>query len=164
MLHIIVAHDKKNGFARNKQIPWINEEWSKQDLQRFKKLTDGCVVVMGTNTYNEIASLRTIKEDLLPNRTSYVITSNPTKSFNGAKTIPTLEALYELEPDADIFVIGGERLYREAMRYCKSVFVTYIDKDYDCDQLFPTPINNWQMWECSSEPLNEYVTFKHYFK
>ena len=47
---------------------------------------------------------------------------------------------------------------------CKSVFVTYINKDYDCDQYFPVPINNWEFWDHSDEPLNEYVTFKTYFK
>lgn len=164
MLHIIVAYDNKGGFAKNKTIPWLNEEWSKQDLQRFRKLTDGCVLVMGTNTYNEIAGMRTIKEDLLPNRKSYVVTSNPNKTFNGATTIASLSEVAKLEPNRDIFVIGGERLYREAMHYCKSVFVTYIDRDYDCDQLFPVPINEWQLWEYSTEPLNEYVTFKTYFR
>ena len=164
MIHIIVAYDNKNGFTKNKNIPWLAEEWCKHDLQRFKKLTDGCVLVMGTNTYREIASLRTIKEDLLPNRTSYVVTSKPNNVFAGAKTISSLSEVYKLEPNRDIFIIGGERLYREAMPYCNSVFITHINKDYDCDQLFPVPINEWQMWDYSSEPLNEYVTFKNYFR
>ena len=42
MIHIIVAYDNKNGFTKNKNIPWLAEEWCKQDLQRFKTLTDGC--------------------------------------------------------------------------------------------------------------------------
>lgn len=164
MINIIVAYDNKNGFARNKTIPWLHDEWCKQDLQRFKKLTDGCVLVMGTNTYKEIASLRTIKDDLLPNRTSYVVTSNPNNIYAGATAIPALSEIFKLEPNRDIFVIGGERLYREAMQYCNSVFVTYIDKDYDCDQKFPIPMNNWELWDSSAEPLNHYVTFKTYFK
>lgn len=164
MINIIVAYDNKNGFSKNKSIPWLHEEWCKQDLKRFKKLTDGCVLVMGTNTYREIASLRTIKGDLLPNRTSYVVTSNPNKNFAGAKTISSLSEIFKLEPNRDIFVIGGERLYREAMPYANSVFVTYVNRDYDCDQLFPTPINNWEMWESSSESLNDYVTFNTYFR
>jgi dihydrofolate reductase len=164
MIHIIVAYDNKNGFAKNKNIPWLAEEWCKQDLQRFKTLTDGCALVMGTNTYNEIASLRKVKKDLLPNRTSYVVTSKPEKTFPGATAISALSEVYKLEPNRDIFVIGGEKLYREAMINCKSVFVTYINKDYDCDQYFPVPINNWEFWDHSDEPLNEYVTFKTYFK
>lgn len=38
-----------------------------------------------------------------------------------------------------IFVIGGQRLYEEAMHHpaCRYAYVTYIDADYECDAYFP---------------------------
>ena len=38
-----------------------------------------------------------------------------------------------------IFVIGGERLYKEAINNneCDKIYITHIYKDFDCDKYFP---------------------------
>lgn len=137
MISIIVACDNKGGIAKNKTIPWLNEEWSKYDLKRFRDITSNSVIIMGRNTYNEIVELRPIKEDILPNRKSYILTRNPSNVCKGAITIDSIQKVIELEHDKNIFIIGGTSLFSESIKYCDRLLLTYIDKDYLCDDYFP---------------------------
>jgi dihydrofolate reductase len=133
-MKLIACCDIKGGFAKDKQIPWLKEDFSKLDLKRFKELTNGQCVVMGRNTYNEIASLRTIKDSVLPNRECYVITSDPDNACEGATTILTLD---DIQTDKEIFIIGGGKLYSNTIKHCDTVYLTVINRDYECDQFFP---------------------------
>lgn len=133
-MKLIACCDIEGGIAKDKQIPWLNEDFSKLDLKRFKELTTGQCVVMGRNTYNEIAGLREIGDSVLPNRECYVITSNKENTCKGATTISSVD---EIQTDKEIFIIGGEQLYREYLRKCDTVYLTIINHDYECDQQFP---------------------------
>jgi dihydrofolate reductase len=133
-MKIIACCDIEGGFAKDKKIPWIGEDFSKLDLKHFKQITDGSVLVMGRNTYLEIAGMREITTSLLPNRECYVVTSNPENLCPGATTISSID---EIKTDKEIFVIGGERLYRENIRKCDTVYLSLINKNYNCDQTFP---------------------------
>jgi|688.fasta_scaffold00062_80 dihydrofolate reductase (trimethoprim resistance protein) len=135
-ISIIVCCDERGGFAKNKQIPWINEEFSKTDLKNFRLLTTGNTIIMGRNTYNEIAELKPIKLDLLPNRTSFVITSNPKHKCKGAKTFASLHQAIE-KSKTDVFIIGGYQLFVEAIKICNKMHISFINHDYNCDQFFP---------------------------
>lgn len=133
-MKLIACCDIAGGIAKEKQIPWLNTDFSKLDLKRFKELTTDQCVVMGRNTYNEIAGLREIGETVLPNRECYVITTNKDNECKGAITISSIE---EIETDKEIFIIGGEQLYREYLRKCDTVYLTIVGEDYECDQHFP---------------------------
>lgn len=41
--------------------------------------------------------------------------------------------------DEDIFVIGGESIYRQLLPYCKTAYITKIDHAYQADTFFPDP-------------------------
>lgn len=133
-MKLIACCDISGGMSKNKQIPWLNEEVSKIDLKRFKDLTTGHAVVMGRNTYNEIAGLREIGDSILPNRECYVITSDPDNACKGATTILTLD---DIQTDKEIFIIGGAKLYQTTLTKCNTVYLSIINHDYECDQIFP---------------------------
>lgn len=133
-MKLIACCDIMGGMAKDKQIPWLKEEFSKLDLKRFKQLTDGHCVVMGRNTYNEIASLREIGDSVLPNRECYVITSDPDNECKGATTVLTLD---DIQTDKEIFIIGGAKLYQNTIKQCDTVYLSVINRDYECDQKFP---------------------------
>lgn len=135
-ISIIVCCDERGGFAKNKQIPWIKEDFSKIDLSNFQKLTTGNTIIMGRNTYDEIAGLRPIKLDLLPNRTSFVVTSNPKRKCKGTRTFASLAQAIE-KAKTDVFVIGGYQLFVEAMSLCNKMHISFINHNYECDQFFP---------------------------
>ena len=65
------------------------------------------------------------------------------------------EALEELKKynDEDIFVIGGESIYRQMLPYCKTAFVTKIDHAYDADTFFPNldEMEDWKLTGISEE-------------
>lgn len=40
-------------------------------------------------------------------------------------------------PDDDIYIIGGEEIYRQFLPYCRTAHVTRIDYAYEADTHFP---------------------------
>lgn len=128
---IIVAVDENGGIGKNNSIPW----YYKEDFQYFKKMTTNGVVIMGRKTYESIGKT-------LPNRVNIIVsrTMNENIEYTVCRTLK--EALEEFcNQDKDVFVIGGEGLYREALEQyrelCQKVYITRIKGDYECDVKFP---------------------------
>jgi dihydrofolate reductase len=141
MISLIVAVDSEYGFAKGHRIPWLNEEWSKKDLKKFREITAGGNLIMGRNTYNEIAGLREIKEDILPGRKSYVVTSDIEKKCKGAITVSGLTDVLNLD---NLFIIGGQKLFEEGEKYADIIHLTQSKKSYGCDQFF---IPDRKLWK-----------------
>ena len=51
-------------------------------------------------------------------------------------------ALLRLLSENQIFIIGGESIYKKAIDYADRIFLTHIDKDYHCDRFFPNVNEN----------------------
>lgn len=135
--NIIVATDLTGGFAKDGKIPW----YYKEDFKHFKKVTDGNICIMGKYTYEDIAARREIKdgEQVLPGRECYVVTSS-VDEVKGATCIKKLDEIFtkiDYDEKRELFVIGGERLFTEALSGTNKVYMTIINKDYECDKRFP---------------------------
>ncbi len=155
---IIVACDNRGGISVNKKIPW----YYKEDLTVFKALTAGNVCVMGRNTYQEIAEKRQLVNSLgiqevsvckdlvkatppvlLPGRESYVLSRSPGFIPVGAALSKNLHTVCEgldLKDKREIFVLGGEKLFIEALSWTNKIYITVINKDYKCDKFFPIQV------------------------
>lgn len=136
-VNIIVAVDLAGGFAKDGQIPWD----IKEDLRHFKETTTGGVCIMGRRTYEDIANrkLPAPGDDILPGRESFVISRDPDFAPAGAVRVAGMnEAISALDFDdkREIFVIGGELLFREALPFAKRVIMTVVNDFYDCDKFF----------------------------
>lgn len=130
-MNIIVAADRNWGIGyQNKLLVSIPS-----DMKFFREMTTGKVVVMGRKT------LETFPNGLpLPCRTNIVLTRNPNYQVRGAIVVHSVqEALETLKPynTDDIYVIGGEKIYREFLPYCQVAHVTKIDHTYLADTHFP---------------------------
>lgn len=145
-IQIIVATDIEGGIAKDKTIPWIGTPESKVDLANFKSLTDGSPCIMGRKTYDELLAIMKVRKpgeeivELLPNRQCFVVTGNAELEIVGATKVASIrEARNHLPFDyvGKIFVIGGERLFIEALVWASVVHITTINHDYECDQFFP---------------------------
>lgn len=103
------------------------------DLKYFKEKTLGKVVVMGRET---LASLP--KGKPLQGRTNIVLSRNP--SFEAdCKVCNSMGSLFkELEKYnmEDVFIAGGETVYRQFLPYCTSYLVTKIDAEFPADKQF----------------------------
>lgn len=92
----------------------------------------------------------------LKNRTNIIITRDPAYQVKDGIVVSTIEeAVEELKKykEEDIFVIGGESIYRQMLPYCKTAFVTKIDHAYDADTFFPNldEMEDWKLTGISEE-------------
>ncbi len=121
-----IAENNAIGFE-NKLIYWLPN-----DLKRFKALTTGHTIIMGSNTF------RSLPKGALPNRRNIVL-SRKENFFPGAETFHTLEeALAGCTNEEIVYIIGGERLYRAAMPMADMLCLTEIhDTPENADAFFP---------------------------
>ncbi len=105
------------------------------DHKYFRQETTGKVVVLGRKT------LETFPQGMpLANRTNIILSTNPNYQVKGAIVVHSKEELLEkLEeyPQEDIYIIGGESVYRMMLPYCDVIHVTKIDHEYEADAYFP---------------------------
>jgi dihydrofolate reductase len=126
-ISIIVAMAKNRVIGANNALPWHLSS----DLKRFKALTMGHHIIMGRKTFESIGRI-------LPGRTNVVITRNESYRHAGLIIAHSLtDALALCAGDDELFVIGGEQLYREALRLADRVYLTSIDKEFEGDSFFP---------------------------
>lgn len=143
----ILAADKNWGIGYNNRllvsIP--------SDMKFFRQTTTGKVVVMGRKTLESFPNGLPLK-----NRTNIVLTANPDYDVKDAVIVHSkdelLEELKKYNED-DIYVIGGESVYRMMLSYCDTVLVTKIDRAFQADTHFPNldEMEEWTLTEESEE-------------
>ena len=92
----------------------------------------------------------------LKNRTNIVLTGNKDYHVKDAVIVHSKEELLEelKKYDTDeVYVIGGESIYRMLLPYCDTVYVTKIDRAFQADTFFPNldEMDEWVMTEESEE-------------
>ena len=146
-MNLIVAVDKNWGIGykgtQPVEIP--------MDRKFFRETTSGKVVVLGRKT------LETFPNGLpLMNRTNIILTENREFKAKGAIVCHSLEeVLEELKKydDEDIYVIGGDSIYRQMLPYCKLAHITRIHHTYEADTYFPNldQMEDWEITGISDE-------------
>ena len=121
------------------------------DMKFFRQTTTGKVVVMGRKTLESFPNGQPLK-----NRTNIVLTSNPEYKVKDAVIVHSEEELLktlEQYDSEEIYIIGGESIYRMMLPYCDTVFVTKIDRAFQADTFFPNldEMEEWQMTEEGEE-------------
>lgn len=108
-----------------------------EDLKRFKALTLGHPIIMGRKTFESIVEML---GKPLPGRTSIVVTRNPEYRVEGAETVGSLEAAFEVamrENPTEIHIGGGAEIYNAAMPYVSRLHLTLVESDATGDTFFP---------------------------
>lgn len=143
-MNLIVAVDKNWGIGyRNKLLVSIPE-----DMKFFRSETSGKVVVMGRKTLESFPNGLPLK-----NRTNIVLTKNPGYQVKGAIICHSVEEILEelkKYPTEDVYVIGGDSIYRQFLPYCDVAHVTRIDHAYEADAFFPN-IEKMPEWKLTGE-------------
>lgn len=121
------------------------------DMKFFRQTTTGKVVVMGRKTLESFPNGQPLK-----NRTNIVLTSKPDYKVKDAVIVHSEEELLktlEQYDSEEIYIIGGESIYRMMLPYCDTVFVTKIDRAFQADTFFPNldEMEEWQMTEEGEE-------------
>ena len=160
MLSIIVAVAKNNVIGKDNQLIWHLPE----DLKRFKRLTTNHTIIMGRKTFESLGGI-------LPDRMHIILSRNPDFNIDSdyVKVVHSLLELQDyMEDEEEHFVIGGAIIYNLLMPYCKKMYVTQLDKDFEGDAIFPKINEN--TWEEISREVGpddglndfgyEYITYK----
>lgn len=126
-LSLIVAMAKNHTIGVNNTLPWRCPE----DLKHFKSLTMGHHMIMGRKTFDSIGKP-------LPGRTTVVVTRNNVLEIAGCLIAHSLkEAISICAGDAEIFIVGGAELYRQAIPLVDTLYITEIQQDVAGDAHFP---------------------------
>lgn len=134
------------------------------DQRHFREETMGKVIVLGRKT------LATFPQGLpLHGRKNIILSSNPDYRVKNAVVVHSLEALWqELRRyrSEDIYVVGGESVYRQLLPYCDVAHITKLNRSYEADRYFPNldGMKEWKITRDSDEQTYfdlEYVFLKY---
>ena len=156
-ISIIAAISENRALGKNNKLLWHIPE----DMKRFRKLTEGQVVIMGRKTYESLGKP-------LPKRINIVITRHRNKFilshpelvsgseirfrnkfgmtkgfvcssleevFKLAKRLTTNDKL--LTAKKEIFIIGGGQIYQQAIKYADKLYLTIVKGNFEADTFFP---------------------------
>ena len=132
MISLIAAIGKNNELGKNNTLVWSMPT----DLKYFREKTSGHPVIMGRKTFESIGHP-------MPKRKNIVITRDKNYKKDGIEIAHSLEeaitrARTTLAQKEEIFIIGGEGIFREAMPIADRLYITHIDAtDKDANVFFP---------------------------
>ena len=124
---LIAALDRNYAIGRNGAMPWHLPD----DLKRFKALTLGKHVLMGSKTARAIGRI-------LPGRVNLVLTRGSNGAFAGQKPVSSIDAALDIAGGQDLMVIGGGEVYALALPRATRLHLTWVDTiAADPDAFFP---------------------------
>lgn len=138
---------------RNWAIGYKNELLVRipEDQKWFRETTTGKAVIMGRKTLESFPNKSPLK-----NRLNVVITSDMNYSVPGAVVVHSIDEAVEAVrdyADDDVYVIGGESIYRQMLSLCSTAHITKVDYAYQADAHFPDldKEEGWKITETSDE-------------
>jgi len=156
MIALIAAVADNGVIGQNNKLPWNIPE----DLKHFKELTMGKVVIMGRKTYDSIV---TMLGKPLPNRKNVVITRQTNlKLPEGVDVFYNVEEAIKANSSNDVFIIGGGEIYKEAIKFADTMYITHVHKTYEGDAHFPKV--DMTAWKKVEEEEHEGFSFALYKK
>lgn len=156
-MNLIAAVDKNWAIGcKNKLLVSIPA-----DMKFFRETTIGKVVVMGRKTLESFPNGMPLKK-----RTNIVLTHDKTYKVPDAILVHSMEELHEelkKYPSENIYVIGGETIYKQLLEECDVAHITKIDYEFEADAYFPNldELPEWKITQDSEEQT--YFDLEYYF-
>lgn len=146
IISIVVAVAENQAIGLQNQLPWHIPE----DLEWFKRVTMGKPIIMGRNTFESIGRP-------LPGRRNMVISSQIQPQL-GIEIFPNLDAAIASCSEPEICVIGGVRLFEQALNIADRLYYSAIKLKPPADRFFPEL--DWTQWREVSVTPTSRVDFK----
>lgn len=142
MINLIACVDKNWGIGNNGNLLFRIE----QDKEFFKSMTVGKTVIMGRKTFDSL----NIKP--LSDRLNIVLTRNKNFEHEGVIICHSAEEALDFVKNRgeQVFVIGGEEIYRMFLPYCDKAYITKAD-DLKAADAHMVNLDNEKDWELVSE-------------
>ena len=126
-----------------------------EDMRFFKEMTLGKAVIMGRETFESLPGKEPLKDR------KNIILSRKEGYGDGRITIcHSAEDIFDMlkgYKSEDVFVIGGESVYKQFLPYCTEAYVTKIEHKYEADKYFPN-LDSEEEWELVS--VSDLHTYK----
>jgi dihydrofolate reductase len=154
---VVIAAIGRNGeLGKDGKLPWHLPA----DLQHFKRITDGQVVVMGRKTYESLPKK-------LENRTIIVVTTQTDYKaedalvFNSIGEVMHYAHTHDLET---LYVAGGGEIYKHFLPLADAMILTKVAAEYDADTYFHFNENEWESKSITTPPEGVQGEPKFYFE
>jgi dihydrofolate reductase len=133
MISIIAAMDNDRVIGNNNSLPWNLPA----DMKRFKNLTAGKPIIMGSKTFESIGKA-------LPDRDNIVLTDDENYKAPGCKLAYSIEQAVSLAQQSpafqkhrEIMICGGASVYGQFLDRADRMYLTIIDHKFKGDAFFP---------------------------
>jgi len=118
------------------------------DLARFRRFTTPWPIVMGRLTWDGIGRP-------LPNRRNLVL-STTLDSAPGAEIVRSLDEVWTRTADMErVMIIGGARLYEQALPSCTHIHLTIVEGEFHADTHLPLALMGWDITERHHYPADD---------
>lgn len=118
------------------------------DHKFFRQETTGKVVVLGRKTLETFPQQRP-----LPNRTNIILSTKKDYQVKDAIVVHSIDELMEelkQYDTKDVYIIGGDSVYKQMLPYCDTAHITKIDHAYQADTYFPN-LDEMEEWEITAD-------------
>lgn len=157
MISLIAAVAKNRAIGWRGKIPWHLPA----DLKHFRETTMGHPVVMGRKTYESLGKTLPGRTNIVLTRTHLKNTASPEFNPPDAATVPSFKEALDLTDGAgEVFVIGGQSVYEEALPFAEKIYLTLVDAEVDGDTFFPE--FNESEWQLLNSEHHEKDEKNHY--
>ena len=121
------------------------------DLKRFKTITSGSTVIMGSKTWESLP------KKPLPLRRNIVMEYDRNIVYEGAEMVYSIEeAVQAVKAEKEAFIIGGATIYKLFIDKVDKLYLTHIHADFEADVFFPdVDFSQWKLTEDQFIPKSE---------
>lgn len=127
-ISLIAAASENNVIGKDNWMPWNLPA----ELAYFRATTRGKTVIMGRKTFDTM-------DRPMPKRRNIVVSRTPGLAIDGVDVATSIEEAIELAktdgPD-EVFVIGGEQMYRLALPLADRIYLTRVHTVVDGGEAF----------------------------
>lgn len=156
LVSLIAAIGRNYELGKDNQLLWHLPN----DLKFFKQHTLRHAVVMGRRTFESIGRP-------LPNRINIVVSQHfqpPAEVYRAVSLADALEVARE-NGETECFVIGGARLFSEALDFADKLYITRVDAEFEADVFFPEmDMTEWELSFSEAHPSDEKHAYPYTFE
>lgn len=129
IISLIAAMSENRAIGLNNALPW---ESIPADWDNLKKVTHGKKMIMGRKSYDSPHRLWSeVGNYVITRKQDYIV--DP-----GFEVVSSLEeALKRCEDQEEVFVLGGEEIFKLAIPMADKIYLTIVHQVFDADTFFP---------------------------
>jgi len=153
-ISIIAAMTDERLIGVGNKLPWHLSA----DFRRFKAITMGKPIIMGRKTHESIGRP-------LPGRRNIVISHSKELRYEECEVYHSLHEAFEALKDcAEIMIIGGAEIYKQALPLANKMYLTFVHHHFEGDKYFPKwKAEEWQEIEHTDYAADEKNPYPYSF-